>query len=110
MSHKSILRNLKGLNLSRANVSLAIVKEYKRDRVSQYDVKYVRIDQPLERRLRGIVLNDIQNSNTVEEYTYDCPEPEADQVRGIDYEATDFYRILERLIAFFLLLIKVKSM
>jgi len=97
MSHRSVLRNLKGLNLSRANVSLAIVKEYKRDRVSQYDVKYVRIDQPLERRLRGIVVNHIQNANTVEEYTYDCPEPEADQVRGIDYEATDFFRIFEQL-------------
>lgn len=97
MSYKSVLRNLKALNLSRANVSLAIVKEYKRERISHYDVKYVRIDQPLERRLRTIVVNQIQNSNTVEEYTYDCPEPEADQVRGIGYEETDFYRIFEQL-------------
>jgi hypothetical protein len=97
MSHRTVLRNLKKLNLTKTNVSLAIVKEYKRERVSHYDVKYVRIDQPLERRLRSIVVNHIQQSNTVEEYTYDCPEPEADQVRGIGYEETDFYGLFEQL-------------
>lgn len=94
---RQILRQLKDLNLRGANVTLAVVKEYKRDRVSQYTVKYVPIDQRLENRLRNIVVNHINNSNTVEEYTYDCPEPEEDQVRAISYEETDFYRIFEQL-------------
>jgi hypothetical protein len=97
MALKKVLKDLKALNLSRANVSLAIVKEYKRDRISHYDVQYVQIDEALEKRLRSIVLRKIESSNTVEEYTYDCPEPEEDQVRGIEYASTDFFKIYERL-------------
>lgn len=99
MSNKQsqILKSLKGLNLSTSNVSLAIVKEYKRERVSHYDVKYVPIDVKLEKRLRSMIVNYIGNSNTVEEYSYDCPEPEEDQVRAINYEETDFYKIIEKL-------------
>jgi hypothetical protein len=97
VSQATILRNLKLLDLSNANITLAVVKEYKRNRVSQYSIKYVPIDERLERRLRNIVLGHIENSNTVEEYTFDCPEPEADQVRAIGYEETDFYRIFEQL-------------
>lgn len=91
------LRQLKALDLEEANVTLAVVKEYKRDRVSQYTVNYVPIDQRLETRLRNIIVRHIINSNTVEEYTYDCPEPEEDQVRAINYEETDFFRIFEQL-------------
>lgn len=94
---RQTLRQLKDLNLRGANVTLAVVKEYKRDRVSQYTVKYVPIDQRLENRLRNIIVNHIHNTNTVEDYTYDCPEPEEDQVRAINYEETDFYRIFEQL-------------
>ncbi len=94
MTNKAKLRNLKRLNLSRTSVSLAIVKEYKVNRVSHYDLKYVPIEDRLERRLRNIVINQIERSNTVEDYTYDCPEPEADQVRGIDYEETDFHAVV----------------
>lgn len=97
MPLRQTLRNLKALNLRRANVSLAIVKEYKRDRISHYDVKYVQIDDRLETRLRNIVINKIISSNTVEEYTFDCPEPEADLVRAINYEETDFFKIFEQL-------------
>lgn len=97
MSNKRKLRDLKALNLTRSNVSLAIVKEYKVNRTSNYDVKYVRVEEPLEKKLRNIVLNQITRSNSVEEYTYDCPEPEEDQVRGINYEQTDFHRILQDL-------------
>jgi len=43
------------------------------------------------------VTNKIGNSNTVENYTFDCPEPEADQVRTINYAETDFFRIFEQL-------------
>jgi hypothetical protein len=95
MPNRTKLRNLKQLNLSRSSVSLAIVKEYKVDRVSHYDLKYVPIEGRLERRLRNIITSQIDRSNSVEDYTYDCPEPEADQVRGIDYDETDFYRISE---------------
>jgi hypothetical protein len=97
MSNQTIMQALKSLNLSSANITLAVVREYKRDRVSQYTVKYVPIAERLERRLRNIVLRHIENSNTVEEYSFDCPEPEADQVRTISYEETDFYRIFEQL-------------
>jgi len=97
ISNRTKLRNLKALNLSRASTTLAIVKEYKVDRVSHYDIKYVPIQERLERRLRGIVNGHINRSNTVEEYSFDCPEPEEDQVRSINYEETDFYRIFEQL-------------
>jgi Domain of unknown function (DUF4868) len=97
ISSRTKLRNLKELNLSRASVSLAIVKEYKVDRVSHYDIKYVPIQIRLETRLRGIINNHITKSNTVEEYSFDCPEPEEDQVRSIGYEETDFFRIFEQL-------------
>lgn len=97
LSSRTKLRTLKELNLSRASVSLAIVKEYKVDRVSHYDIKYVPIQSRLETRLKGIVTNHITRSNTVEDYSFDCPEPEEDQVRSIDYEETDFYRIFEQL-------------
>lgn len=96
-SHSQTLRRLKELDLRRSSVTLAVVKEYKRDRISQYKIKYVPIDESLENRLRNIVLGQINNSNVVEEYTYDCPDPEEDQVRGIGYEETDFYRIFENL-------------
>ncbi|KEO72240.1 Kiwa anti-phage protein KwaB-like domain-containing protein [Anditalea andensis] len=94
---RQTLRQLKALDLRGTNVTLAVVKEYKRDRISQYKVKYVPIDQRLENRLRTIIVNPIKNSNTVEEYAYDCPEPEEDLVRAIDYEATDFYQIFKQL-------------
>lgn len=97
MSHKTILRDLKALNLNRTEVSLAVVKEYKVDRVSKYNIRYVPIDQRLEARLRNIVISKINNSNHVDEYSFDCPEPEDDQVRAINYSQTDFYRIFEQL-------------
>ena len=94
---KQTLKQLKALDLKGANVTLTVVKEYKRDRVSHYTVKYVPIDQRLENRLRKIIIDHINNSNTVEEYSFDCPEPEEDQVRSISYEETDFYRIFDQL-------------
>lgn len=97
MSNIGVLRELKDLDLSRTFVSLVIIKEYKRERVSHYDMKYVSLDKSLERRLRNIVINHINNSNSVEDYTFDCPEPEEDQVRSINYEQTDFYKIFELL-------------
>jgi hypothetical protein len=86
---------LKGLDLSRADVSLAIVREYKRQRVSQYNVQYVKIDTALENRLRNIVIRKIQVANTFEPYEFDCPEPVEDQVRAINSDSTDFHRIFE---------------
>jgi hypothetical protein len=91
------LHKLKTLDLSDTSVTLAVVKEYKRIRLSQYSVKYVQINERLERRLRDIILEYIKNSNTVEKYSFDCPEPETDQIRAIEYERTDFYRILTQL-------------
>lgn len=97
MPLRTKFRNLKNVDLKNADVSLAIVKEYKRNRVSQYVVKYVQINPHLETRLRNIVLKKIDGANTFEPYTFDCPEPEGDQIRAINYESTDFYRIFEQL-------------
>jgi hypothetical protein len=95
MSNRNKLKKLKMINLLRTNASLAIVKEYKSDRISNYDLKYVPIEQRLESRFKNILIRQIDISNTVEDYTFDCPEPEEDQVRTINYEETDFYKILE---------------
>ncbi|WP_442787889.1 Kiwa anti-phage protein KwaB-like domain-containing protein [Flavobacterium suncheonense] len=97
MPNRQILRNLKAIDLRNSNISLAVVKEYKRDRISHYTVKYVPTNARLEQRLKNIVLRHIEVSNTVEPYTYDCPEPEGDQVRSIGSEETDFFRIFAQL-------------
>jgi hypothetical protein len=97
MTLRTKFRNLKRLNLQNTEVSLAIVKEYKRNRVSQYEVNYVQINPRLETRLRNIIVRKIEAANTFETYTYDCPEPEEDEVRAINSDETDFFRILEQL-------------
>lgn len=97
MPLRTKFRNLKRLNLQNTEVSLAIVKEYKRNRVSQYEVNYVQINPRLETRLRNIIIRKIEAANTFETYTYDCPEPEEDEVRAINSDETDFFRILEQL-------------
>lgn len=97
MPLRTKFRNLKRLNLQNTEVSLAVVKEYKRNRVSQYVVNYVQINPRLETRLRNIIIRKIEAANTFETYTYDCPEPEEDEVRAINSDETDFFRILEQL-------------
>jgi hypothetical protein len=97
MPLRTKFRNLKQLNLQNAEVSLAVVKEYKRNRVSQYVVNYVQINPRLETRLRNIIIGKIEAANTFETYTYDCPEPEEDEVRAINSNETDFFRIFEQL-------------
>lgn len=94
---KQVLGNLKKIELKGLNVTLAVVKEYKKERISQYTIKYVPIDEKLENRLSRIVINHINNSDNVEAYSFDCPDPEEDQVRAIKYEETDFYRIMDNL-------------
>lgn len=94
---KQKFRALKKLDLQNADVSLAIIKEYKQNRESKYTVNYVQINPNLETRLRNIVIQKIDSANTFEDYTFDCPEPEEDQVRVINYEETDFYRIFDQL-------------
>jgi hypothetical protein len=95
MTIKRKFDNLKELDLSNSTVSLAIIKEYKKQRVSNYNIKYVKIDDNLENRLRNILLKKIEQSNSIEEYTFDCPEPEADQIRAINSNETDFRKIAE---------------
>lgn len=98
MTIKTKFKALKSLNLQNSSVSLAIVKEYKRQRISHYDIKYVQINERLENRLRNILIRKIESANTFEEYTFDCPEPEEDLVRIIESDSTDFYRIMELLV------------
>ncbi|MDR1326343.1 MAG: DUF4868 domain-containing protein [Treponema sp.] len=72
---------------------LAIVKEYKRDRQSHYNIKYVDIDNKLEKRLCSILKNCISNSNSFEEYKIDGNENEVGEIKGMDYQETDYYKI-----------------
>jgi hypothetical protein len=95
MTIRQKFNNLKDLDLSNSTVSLAIIKEYKRQRISNYNIKYVPIDERLENRLRNILLRKIEQSNSIEEYSFDCPEPEADQIRAINSDETDFGKITE---------------
>jgi hypothetical protein len=88
-------RRLKQLDLQETYVSLAIVGEYKRRRESQYRIKYIQIDNALERKLRNIIIRKIEQANSFEEYDFECPEPEEDLVRTIESESTDFFRIKE---------------
>jgi hypothetical protein len=97
MPHRQVLRRLKAINLQATDVTLALVKEYKVNRVSQYSIKYVPINESLETKLREIVIRKVRDSNAVDQYTYDAPEPEDDQVRSISAEETDFHRIFESL-------------
>lgn len=94
---KTKFKNLKNTDISKLDVSLVIVKEYKKERISQYDLKYVKVDEKLEKRLKEIVTKKVNDSNTFESYTFDCPEPEGDQVRAINYEETDFFKVFEKL-------------
>ena len=94
---KNPLKKLKGTNFSANHAGLAIVKEYKRERVSHYDIKYVQIDEKLEKRLRSILLQTVEGANTFEEYSFDCPEPEADMVRTLDAGETDFAGVFKDL-------------
>lgn len=98
MDNQQTLKNLKEVDLEACDVSLAIIKEYKKQRVSQYNASYVPVNEPVEVKLRRIMSSHINNANTVEEYSVDCPEPEEDEVRAIDYEETDFIKIMEKLI------------
>jgi hypothetical protein len=72
---------------------LAIVKEYKRDRQSHYNIKYADIDDKLKKRLCSILKNCIANSNSFEEYKIDGNENEAGEIKGLDYQETDYYKI-----------------
>jgi len=97
MAFSDVLTTLKTLDLAEDEVSLVIVKSYKHGRESKYILRYVQTNESLQTRLRNIVLNKIAMTNTVEEYTFDCPEPEEDQVRGIAAVETDFATIIDRL-------------
>lgn len=98
MTIQQKFNHLKTLNLQDYFVSLAIVKEYKKDRVSHYNIEYVEIEDELENRLREIIIIRLNKANSFEEYSFDCPEPEEDLVRTIQYESTDFFKIMETLL------------
>lgn len=98
MTNEEALIGLKTIKFGDCYVSLAIIKEYKRDRSSHYNVKYVQINPRLEGRLKNIIQKKIEASNTVEEYTFDCADPEADHIKTISYEETDFYQIYQKLL------------
>lgn len=92
------LNSLKSLELKDFSVSLVIVKEYKRKRESHYVPKYVQINEKLENRLKDILSKKIDNASKIEEYSFDCSEPEEDLVRSIDSNETDFQKIIDKVI------------
>lgn len=98
MTIEKTLDKLKTIDFKTSHVSLAIVKEYKKERESHYNIKYVQINPSLEDKLRKIFSSKVDESNTVEEYSFDCLEPEADHVKAISSDETDFYQILEKLL------------
>jgi len=95
---KKSFKKLKETDFKSHDCYLAVVSEYKKNRESKYSIKYVKIEEKLQRRLKRILLKKVNDSNTFEEYSYDCPEPEEDQVRAINYESTDFYSIYSTLV------------
>ncbi len=98
MTIRQKFNQLKSLDSSNSFVSLAIVKKYNRNREFHYNIEYVEIEEGLEAKLLEIITRKINQANSFEEYSYDCPEPEEDLVRTIDYESTDFYKIMETLV------------
>jgi hypothetical protein len=76
---------------------LSIVKEYKRDRKSHYNIRYIEIDSKLEKRLGSILKNVITKSNSFEEYKIDGNENEIGEIKGLDFQETDYYGIHETL-------------
>ena len=97
MTIRQKFNQLKSLDFSNSFVSLAIVKKYNRNREFHYIIEYVEIEEELEAKLLEIVIRKINHASSFEEYSYDCPEPEEDLVRTIEYESTDFYKIMESL-------------
>lgn len=97
MDIKEKFKKLKKVQVSDLFVTLAILREYKKDRTSKYIPKYIKINQKLEKKLKSIVVRIISEANAYDEYTFDCPEPEADKVRFINYAETDFIKIFDKL-------------
>jgi hypothetical protein len=97
MPLKDILDQLKALDLNGDDVSLVIVTERQRQGQPYFKLKYVRTEPILQTRLRRIVVRTIQDANAVQEYTFDCPEPEADEVRGMNSGGTSFEQIAQNL-------------
>jgi len=90
---KKAFKKLKKTDFSNHDCFLAVVSEYKKNRESKYSIKYVKIEEKLQKRLKRILLKKVETANSFEDYTYDCPDPEGDQVRAINYASTDFYAI-----------------
>ena len=96
---KTKLKQLKefDFNASDVSCSLAVVSEYKKNRVSQYKIKYASIDDGLSQKLKSMMAAKIQAAGNVEEYSFDCPEPEDDTVRSISSGDTNFNEIFSQL-------------
>lgn len=101
MKEKSLrarFQDLKRFSFVNTTVQLWIIKEYKRDHRSHYNIKSVGIDDKLIVRLRGIVKSSLDRANSFEELQLDSPENEPDQIRGIAYEETDYFQIHSKLV------------
>jgi hypothetical protein len=92
------LNALKGLNLTRARVSLVILEKYISQRVAHYRLKNVQTNDPLKAKLRQIVLEKIQATGLTRRYTVDAEEPDEDEACLISVADTDFQGIYDQLL------------
>ena len=98
MNSQDILHQLKKTDLAKFDISLAIVKEYKRQRKSHYNISYVPVNKPLEEKLREIMTGHIISANTITDYSYDESESTDTELQSINYKETDFEKIFEKLL------------
>lgn len=98
MNSQDILQQLKNTHLTESNISLAIVKEYKRQRISHYNISYVPVSEPLEEKLRAIMTGHIRSANSITGYSYDESEPTDTELQSIHYKETDFQKIFDKLL------------
>lgn len=79
-------------------IQLAILKEYKKERESRYTIRYIDTGSNLKKKLNNIVKNQIDKSDSFEEYRMDGPENEPDEIKGLKYEETDYFKIHNELL------------
>jgi hypothetical protein len=92
-TNKQIFGELKKENFLNKTIQLGIIKEYKRDRQSHYSIKYINIGDKLEKRLLSIINNTISHTKNIEQYQLDGVDIEDGEMKSIDYEETDYFRI-----------------
>ncbi|MEE9364040.1 MAG: hypothetical protein V3U92_15675 [Cellulophaga sp.] len=90
---------LKEVNLLKSTVSIAIVKEYKQGKELHYKIEYIPIEEALESRVKDLMINRINKGKGFYNYITKFQETGPEIIRTINFERTNFFRILEVLLA-----------